>query len=485
MLTNQTNKVKFITSVLLLVLLLIGFVGCGKNKDIEEETTSPTQTETELPTDPQECSLCKTREIEVDETKCKIASKCHECGELFDAYYDHMWEDATCEESSKCSVCGETQGMPLGHVFESYINDNNATCTSNETKTAPCERGCGKYDVVHIDGTKKEHTYEETGRIEPTCTSTGAVTYTCTECGNSIVEQIAVAGHMYGDWTITLEPTTSSTGARERTCTQCYYVSKETIPVKQVPSGHSIVLSQVTESTLTAPKEEDFAQYYDHAVKLYNAIVNGEEMCYLFFEDSPFTSDSYKKEHAMYKEFKDIFERKVLNNKAAIVEDCFVTGAFPEGAGLLRVDIFSGDILRLANMFYEANRSAGLYDGMSAKDAVIKINNWICNTVTYTQGYTTAEDALNGKAQCCGYAKLFYYMCKNIGVECSYITGCVYSSDISTTSCPSCHAWNKVKIGGNWYYVDVCWNDTVSGNKYLLSDVLWENRAISSINTIW
>ena len=470
---------------MLITFLLIGLVGCGKNQNIEEETTPPVETETEQPTESQECSLCKTREIEVDEGKCKIASKCYECGELFDAYYDHVWEDATCEESSTCSVCGETQGMPLGHKFEYYTNDNNATCTSNETKTAYCEHGCGKSDSITIDGTTKDHYYEETGRIDPTCNSTGAVTYTCSECKKIVVEQVNMTGHVYGDWTVTLESTTSSTGSRERTCTKCSYVSKETIPMKQVPSGHSIVLNKVTENSLSVPTEEDFGQYYDHAVKLYNAIINGEEMCYLFFEDVPFTSDSYKKEREMYKEFKDIFERKVLNSNVAIVEDCFVTGAFPEGAGLLRVDILSGDMLRLANMFYDANCSAGVYDGMSAKDAVIKINNWICNKVTYTQGYTSAEDALNGQAQCCGYAKLFYYMCKNIGVECSYITGCVYSSDISSTSCPDCHAWNQVKLGGNWYYVDVCWNDTVSGNKYLLSDVLWENRAISTVNTIW
>ena len=38
------------------------------------------------------------------------------------------------------------------------------------------------------------------------------------------------------------------------------------------------------------------------------------------------------------------------------------------------------------------------------------------------------------------------------------------------------HAWNKVKIGSEWFYIDVCWNDSSNPNRYLLSKTLWNDH---------
>lgn len=53
------------------------------------------------------------------------------------------------------------------------------------------------------------------------------------------------------------------------------------------------------------------------------------------------------------------------------------------------------------------------------------------------------------KALCEGYAKAFSYLCNLAGIENVIVTG--------QTTVP--HMWNMVKTGGNWYHVDVTWDN--------------------------
>ncbi|MDE7301971.1 MAG: hypothetical protein K2N60_01475 [Oscillospiraceae bacterium] len=52
------------------------------------------------------------------------------------------------------------------------------------------------------------------------------------------------------------------------------------------------------------------------------------------------------------------------------------------------------------------------------------------------------------KALCEGYTKAFSYLCNLAGIENVIATG--------KTTVP--HMWNMVKLGGNWYHVDVTWD---------------------------
>lgn len=61
--------------------------------------------------------------------------------------------------------------------------------------------------------------------------------------------------------------------------------------------------------------------------------------------------------------------------------------------------------------------------------------------------------ACNGKAVCEGYSKLFQYLCYCVGVKSSAVVG---------TSNGANHMWNVVNLDGNWYHVDVTWDDTSS-----------------------
>lgn len=56
---------------------------------------------------------------------------------------------------------------------------------------------------------------------------------------------------------------------------------------------------------------------------------------------------------------------------------------------------------------------------------------------------------IDGKAVCEGYARAFKYLCDKVSIPCELVIG---NTDIE-------HMWNIVKIDGNWYHMDVTWDD--------------------------
>lgn len=67
---------------------------------------------------------------------------------------------------------------------------------------------------------------------------------------------------------------------------------------------------------------------------------------------------------------------------------------------------------------------------------------------------------MSGKAVCDGLARAFNFLCAMEGIQSVRVTGSFASS---------LHAWNKVKVGGEWYNVDVTADAvhyTVSGKNY-------------------
>lgn len=69
----------------------------------------------------------------------------------------------------------------------------------------------------------------------------------------------------------------------------------------------------------------------------------------------------------------------------------------------------------------------------------------------YDWCYTPYLCLVKGRAVCDGYAEAYQMILCNLGIECFVVDGTVKSGY---------HAWNCVKIGGEYYYVDVTWDDT-------------------------
>lgn len=74
-------------------------------------------------------------------------------------------------------------------------------------------------------------------------------------------------------------------------------------------------------------------------------------------------------------------------------------------------------------------------------------------TLTGGEYIRDADGALlNGKALCEGYSKAFAYVCQLIGIEANCVIG---------TASGGAHMWNFVKLDGEWYHMDVTFDDPV------------------------
>ena len=140
-------KKKIISSLLVLVLSMSVFVGCGSKTDnvsdnagitTEAPTTTPEPTATPEPTEePHQHS-----------------------------YVETITTEATCEtdgEATYTCECGDSYTEPItavGHVFETYTSNNDATYTADGTETAKCNN-CDVTDTRTAEGSMLTYTYTD------------------------------------------------------------------------------------------------------------------------------------------------------------------------------------------------------------------------------------------------------------------------------------------------------------------------------------
>ena len=91
------------------------------------------------------------------------------------------------------------------------------------------------------------------------------------------------------------------------------------------------------------------------------------------------------------------------------------------------------------------------------------IYSWLVNNVGYDWRHqdpskTTPRDSfrpygalLNGTAVCLGYATTFQLLMDMLGIECITVVGAAFHSTED-------HAWNMVRLNGEWYCVDATWD---------------------------
>ncbi|MGN1423756.1 MAG: chitobiase/beta-hexosaminidase C-terminal domain-containing protein [Oscillospiraceae bacterium] len=108
----------------------------------------------------------------------------------------------------------------------------------------------------------------------------------------------------------------------------------------------------------------------------------------------------------------------------------------------------------------EAAKAASEYDRVKI------IHDWLINKTEYKSYgpvYISEADGaiVNGQALCEGYSKAFMYLAQAAGIP----TICV-----SGKSNGAGHMWNMVKLGGQWYHIDVTWDDPISWRPMLVYD---------------
>lgn len=141
-----------------------------------------------------------------------------------------------------------------------------------------------------------------------------------------------------------------------------------------------------------------------------------------------------------------------------------------------------GEVLYI-NMRYsrsksEADRIAAEFNATSAEilaeaekcesgyDKLKVIHDWIVNNTTYNAygpAYKSEADGpiVYGTALCEGYSKAFMYLAQAAGIPTICVSGSANGGG---------HMWNMVKLDGQWYHVDVTWDDPVSSVPVLRYD---------------
>ncbi len=107
-------------------------------------------------------------------------------------------------------------------------------------------------------------------------------------------------------------------------------------------------------------------------------------------------------------------------------------------------------------------------EGKSDYKKVKLIHDYIVDNTRYQFGsncYTAYGALLEGRAVCQGYAQLTYKMLREAGLSCYVITG-----QANNGSRTEDHAWNIVKVGKKWYYLDTTWDDPAGGEDVLRYD---------------
>ena len=98
-------------------------------------------------------------------------------------------------------------------------------------------------------------------------------------------------------------------------------------------------------------------------------------------------------------------------------------------------------------------------------DRVLVIHDAITEMTTYNAkapGYKSEADGplLYGEALCEGYAKAFMYLCQAVGIQCFCVAG--YAGED--------HMWNMLQLDGEWYHMDVTWDDAGTYEYFCIPD---------------
>ncbi|MEL7146519.1 MAG: transglutaminase domain-containing protein [Bacteroidota bacterium] len=126
-------------------------------------------------------------------------------------------------------------------------------------------------------------------------------------------------------------------------------------------------------------------------------------------------------------------------------------------------------------------------DSSNAQKA-LNIYTWIIHNVRYDYNaikkiksrryYTVKQTLRKRKGICYQYANLFTALCEEAGVTSLPVVG--YSRgqnfNIDDSFYEAGHAWNAVKLGGAWYFVDPTW-----GSGYLTQKKQWLRQLIAKI----
>jgi hypothetical protein len=129
------------------------------------------------------------------------------------------------------------------------------------------------------------------------------------------------------------------------------------------------------------------------------------------------------------------------------------------------------------------------FEGIDSEYELVKaIHDYTANKLSYDDRDRPGSDDLDGAlntnwATCGGYSAMFQFFSLLGGPDCEM----VYGTSVNRKGSIENHAWNLVKVDGNWYNVDVTWNDPVvnTGEKIVRYDYFLISDSVMSKDHVW
>jgi len=97
-------------------------------------------------------------------------------------------------------------------------------------------------------------------------------------------------------------------------------------------------------------------------------------------------------------------------------------------------------------------------------DCELALHDQLVRLCSYSAEFTKPEKStaygalVEGSASCEGYSRAMQLLLDLQGIPCYIVTGKAGGTDGDAEN----HAWNKVRIGGEWYHLDATWDDPVT-----------------------
>lgn len=126
-------------------------------------------------------------------------------------------------------------------------------------------------------------------------------------------------------------------------------------------------------------------------------------------------------------------------------------------------------------------KQANITEGMTDYDKALALHDVVCANLAYDNSqslewiHTVYGAFVNKYAVCDGYSKAYQYLLNKVGIDSHIATGWSKGEG---------HAWNLVKLDGEWYYTDVTWDDSEYGIFYeyfnITTELLKEDHELDS-----
>lgn len=425
---------------------------------------------------------------------CLTPGVCADCGEPVGELGPHDYVSETvapsCTEAGYtnylCKVCKDSYRVDgdkaTGHSFGEWIFTKQPTSTEKGEMYRECSV-CSAKENLEVD--PHVHTMVNGTAKAVTCTTDGWDAYEyCTQCAYSTKVIIVAIGHNYGNYV------SIGNGMHSRTCANdpshvvtepCSggSVSGGSLPICAYCNTTYEIAVRPGNSTYGYYTFAEYAPYTEGMQKLYKDLTAACEEFIVEYANKDLAPD--EDGNYLIGEEYNVDDYEITLDVARAVWKVFYVSSpvyYWLDASILTATSSSGEsyiYLSIADDYAKASDrktadaaitamtnecNALIEDGMTDLEKAMTITAYIVGNMEYAYdeygqpeedmwAHCMAGFAEEGYGVCEAYAKSFMYLCLLNGVDC--VMG---SGDAGEP-----HAWNYVKIGGEWYGADLTWTD--------------------------